>query len=82
MLQSPEMLCALSLPVTEATDGWLPSVVLWAPLSSVELIGWPGLLASGFLDNSRCIPWQLLLVAVAAAADNSVALMWMWYWNS
>ena len=80
MLESPEMLCARSLPVTEATDGWLKSVVLWTPLSSFELVGWPSLLASGFLDKSRCIPWQRLLAAVAA--DNSVELIWMWYWSS
>ena len=76
------MLCALSLPVIEATDGGLKcllrlmvkcscnvksrvvghkqlrrkSAALWAavvpcvPLVSAELVRWPGLLASVFLE--------------------------------
>ena len=51
--------------------------VLWAPLGPVERVVRPGLLASGFLEYARCIPWQRLL-----AADKSVAHMSKWYWSS
>ena len=51
---------------------WAVAVV-WAPLGSAELVEWPGVLASGFLVYARCIPWQQMLITVAAAVENSVA---------
>ena len=44
----------------------LPSWLLSSECHFVELVGWPGLLASEFWEYARCILLQLVLVAVAA----------------
>ena len=49
------------------------AAVLWLPLGSAEWVGWAGLLASESLGWLRCIPLQLVLVAVAV--EMSVAQM-------
>ena len=51
---------------------WI-AVVLWLSLDSAEQVGWPGLLTSESLGWLRCIPLQLVLVAVAV--EMSVAQM-------
>ena len=54
----------------EAT--WLPSELL-LPLVSAEQVGWAGLLVSESPGWLRCVPSQLMLVAVAD--EMSVAQM-------
>ena len=49
------------------------AVVLVVSLGSAELVGWIGFLTSGFQEYARHIPWQSVLVAVAA--EKSVAHM-------
>ena len=51
-----------------------------ALLCSAKLVEWPGLLESEFWEYARRIPWQLVLVTVAA--EKSVADMWKWHWSS
>ena len=43
--------------------------VLWPPLGSAELVGWPGLLEQA---RCTCIPWQWSLVALVGVAENSM----------
>ena len=52
--------------------GALWAVVLVTLLGLVELSVSTGVLASGFLEYFRCIPWQQLMVA---AAEKSLAHM-------
>ena len=43
---------------------WISNAVFWLLLGSAECVGWPGLETSESLGRLRCIPLQLLLVAL------------------
>ena len=55
----------------KSADIWVAAAVLWLSLGSAEWVEWPGLLASEFLGWLRCIPLQLVLVAVAVEMSVS-----------
>ena len=50
--------------------------MLWLTLGSSEWVGWAGLLASESLGCLRCIPLQLLLVAVALKMSVAGCCTW------
>ena len=50
------------------------AAVLWLPLGSAEQFCWPGLLASNSPGWLRCIPLQLVLVAVEMSVVKMLKL--------